>query len=213
MAASGKPSEEAEEPKGFVPPESQPRRAVLIQKKPLAATVSDPDAMRMTKKDGEPADEPVGYVPPGEGRGSRPAGRRVDRTQLDASLSSMVAEEAPRKARVVGWMVSFDFNESGQEFAVREGRNVIGTNRDCDICLFFDKKVSDVHAVLVSRRGKCAIKDEMSTNGVFVNGEDIGPGERSKVVSGDVLKFGISTFKVFLLDPEEVLQLWPTLPA
>ena len=128
------------------------------------------------------------------------------------------AQQAPAAARhlgrVVGWMISFSFNPTGQEYVLREGRNRISKGKDTDISLFYDETVSDPHAVIQYRGGKIAIMDDGSTNGTFVNGEDIGfRGTAHPLVHGDVVKIGQSVFKVFVLDATEMKTLWPHLAS
>lgn len=136
------------------------------------------------------------------GGGGRP------KTQLDEGPSRIVA---PSVTRIVGWLVSFDFNETGQAYDLRAGRTRIGSSRDNDISLFFDQKASGLHATLIWRDGKCAVKDEASTNGTRVNGDDIGIGAVHALNTGDSLTVGASTFLVFLVDAGRSRELWPNL--
>jgi hypothetical protein len=145
---------------------------------------------------------------PGPSGGARPPGFANDPDRGATRL-----EEGQRKARVVGWMISFDFNDTGQEYVFREGRNLVGRDRDCDISLFYDNRVSGKHAIIVYRNGNFTIRDEMSTHGTVVNGEDIGAGQTRALVSGDVVRLGGCMFKVYLLDLAEVRSLWPSINA
>ncbi|MBN2193838.1 MAG: FHA domain-containing protein [Polyangiaceae bacterium] len=131
------------------------------------------------------------------------------RTRLDRNASGAPGAAAEPQRRVVGWMISFDVNESGQEYVIREGRNSVGRARDADISVFYDDLVSANHATIVSRNGELKLRDEMTNNGTFVNGQDIGPGETVPLKHGDVVRVGRCTFKLFILDPAEVAALWP----
>ena len=106
-------------------------------------------------------------------------------------------------------MITFDKNPSGQDYVIRAGRTAVGKSRDSDVSLFYDSMVSDRHATILWRPGVCAVNDELSTNGTFVNGEDIGVNAPKQLKNGDVVKFGGTTFKVFLLDEDERKELWP----
>jgi hypothetical protein len=190
--------------------------AVSKEQNPPPAPSPQKTARRKTVPDSDTDDgpaEPAGYKPSSTAAAptARVSGKGRKMTNIDSDDDDEAAPRAARGSpgRVVGWMVSFDFNDGGQEFPLREGRNRIGRDRDNDICMFYDPNVSEPHAVIVCRGGKATIKDEMSTNGVIVNDEDIGPGEISPLLSGDVLRVGHSTFKVFLLDREEMQRLWP----
>jgi hypothetical protein len=118
----------------------------------------------------------------------------------------------PGTARIVGWMVSYDRNVAGQDYVLRAGRNRIGRGRDNEVSLFFEAKASDTHATLIWRNGNAAVKDEGSTNGTMVNGEDIGIGQVQALQSGDTLTIGGSTFVVFLVDVRMARQTWPQSP-
>lgn len=178
-----------------------------------------------------PGGAPAGYVPvPRETAQAGTAGRR--RTALDADVANPSPEVATRgrtrldrevggqpgaavtpQRRVVGWMISFDVNEAGQEYVLREGRNSLGRARDADVSIFYDDLVSATHATIVCRQGEFKLRDEMTNNGTFVNGVDIGPGATAPLKNGDILRVGRCTFKLFLLDPAEVAALWPHVGA
>jgi hypothetical protein len=130
------------------------------------------------------------------------------RTRLDKD-EARVAGAPQVGRRVVGWMISFDVNLEGQEYVIREGKNTVGRARDADISVFYDDRVSATHATIVYRNGECRLRDEMTNNGTFVNGQDVGPGGTVSLKSGDVLRVGRCTFKLYLLDPGEVTRLWP----
>jgi len=102
---------------------------------------------------------------------SEAAQQRMDRRTLvvppDEAPSSVVS-----KGKLVGWIVSFSVNTDGTDYRLHAGRNVIGANLSCDITLS-DEAVSGVHASIVYRNGHCFIKDELSSNGTFVNGAEL----------------------------------------
>lgn len=122
------------------------------------------------------------------------------------------AAPAPGTARIVGWMVSYDRNVAGQDYVLRAGRNRIGRSRDNEVSLFFEAKASDIHATIIWRNGNAAVKDEGSTNGTLVNGEDIGIAQVQALQSGDTLTIGGSTFVVFLVDLRMARHTWPQSP-
>ena len=163
----------------------------------------------MLDEDATPVGQAPGWNAPVGGGGSN-----RNRTMLDEGGSdpgSPVA--AAKKPRTIGWMVSFDFNPSGQEYSLREGKTTIGRGRNNDCSLFYDGQASDDHAVVIYRAGVCKVKDNASTGGTHVNGEDIGIGEVAELKTGDTLKIGGSTFLVFLLDLQRVKEVWPDLNA
>jgi hypothetical protein len=137
------------------------------------------------------------------------------RTRLDGAstpapnkgaLSRPNSVADPRK--VIGLLLTYDFNPYGQTYTLREGKNTIGRSRDNDISLFFDDTVSDRHATIIYRNGHIAIKDEGSTSGSYVNQEDIGIGEVCKLKERDVVKIGQVRFLSILVTPQEYSKIW-----
>lgn len=95
--------------------------------------------------------------------------------------------------KLVGWLVSYTLDTMGVDFKLYEGRNIIGRDADCSISVD-DNMVSSKHATLLFKTGKYAIKDEMSSHGTFVNGNDIGL-EPCYLQDGDEIKMGKTLFK------------------
>lgn len=86
-----------------------------------------------------------------------------------------VADTTPGygKTRLVGWIVSFTKDPGGNDYRVREGRNVVGSDVHCDIHIPNDRSVSGIHAIIMCRDGKVYIRDNDSMNGTFVEDTDI----------------------------------------
>jgi hypothetical protein len=87
-------------------------------------------------------------------------------------------EAGPKLPRIVGMLLSFSRDPTGEIFPIREGRNTIGSGETkegdvCDILFPEDRKMSGFHAVILYRRGRCFISDQLSTNGTFVNDEEV----------------------------------------
>lgn len=76
------------------------------------------------------------------------------------------------KGKIVGWLVSYTKYADGVDFKLRSGFNRIGAHPACDLVIE-DETVSGSHAVIVYRDGRCLIKDELSRNGTFVNGNEV----------------------------------------
>lgn len=103
------------------------------------------------------------------------------------------------KNRLVGFLVTFSIDPSGQFFEIREGRHVIGKGNDADISIPSDNMLSSRHAVLLYRRGKFLFHDELSTNGSFINGEEAaGDVELNNY---DMLKMGNTEFRFVMANP------------
>ncbi len=93
--------------------------------------------------------------------------------------------------RLVGWVVTFDHNPNGKDFRIYEGRNTFGFGKDNDMVIDFDSSVSTKHLTILFRLGEYLFKDEMSTNGTFLN--DVLSTE-GKLKDGDKIRIGNVTF-------------------
>lgn len=110
---------------------------------------------------------------------SGPAGR--GHTMVDSSpAGSGVARAGGGGRKLTGIVTSFTWSRLGQLFEVRDGRNFVGSgdvssenNRRCDICIADDQIMSSAHFLILCQNGKYIISDNLSTNGTFVNDEQI----------------------------------------
>jgi hypothetical protein len=107
----------------------------------------------------------------------------------EATFSSM-KNTSGRK--LVGWLVSFTMDENGVDFRLYEGRNIIGSDPACDIVVANDHTVSLKHLTILFRMGVYKFKDEMSTNGTFINEEFM---EEGNLIDGDMVKVGNTVFR------------------
>lgn len=98
------------------------------------------------------------------------------------------------KRKLVGWLVTYCLDATGMDFKLYEGRNIIGRNAyECNVVIN-DPRISNVHAVILFRSGKYSIKDNQSSHGTFVNGNDIEL-EPVYLNDGDIIKIGNTTLK------------------
>lgn len=97
----------------------------------------------------------------------------------------------PTSARkLVGWLVSFTITEFGIDFQLYEGQNNIGRDASCTIRITEDASISSKHATILFRNDQFYLRDEMSTNPSFVNGEEVLPGNTVKLNDGDSITIG-----------------------
>jgi len=102
-------------------------------------------------------------------------------------LSSVPGEfEAPPTDEVGAWLVD---PASGREFPIRPGANTIG--RHASDILLTDPSVSRSHAVIYAEDGAYYLEDVGSTNGTFVDGNQVAKGQRIQLASGAQVKFGL----------------------
>ena len=96
-----------------------------------------------------------------------------------------------RKLR--GWIVSFDIEDFGVDYRIIEGKNSIGSGPSCDVTIK-DNQISSLHALILYRKNKFLLSDEMSSNGTLLNGEDLTPREPYELNDGDEFRVGTTTF-------------------
>ncbi|MBR5532875.1 MAG: FHA domain-containing protein [Bacteroidales bacterium] len=121
--------------------------------------------------------------------------RRPTKTEFGEPTDPSAGGDAPRKycRKLVGWLVTYSFDELGQDYKLYEGRNIIGRDEDCNIVVN-DGRVSGKHAVLLFKANKYSITDTQSSHGTFVNDEDI-EFESRYLKDGDVIRMGNTIFK------------------
>jgi len=103
-------------------------------------------------------------------------------------------KKEPRYSRkLVGWLVTYSFDELGVDYKLFEGRNIIGRSIDCNITVN-DGRMSGIHAVLLFRANKYSLTDSQSSHGTFVNDEDIEL-ESRYLKDGDIIRMGNTVFK------------------
>lgn len=95
--------------------------------------------------------------------------------------------------KLVGWLVTYSFDELGVDYKLYEGRNIIGRDVDCNITVN-DGRMSGKHAVLLFRANKYSLTDSQSSHGTFVNDEDIEL-EPRYLKDGDIIRMGTTVFK------------------
>jgi hypothetical protein len=120
-------------------------------------------------------------------------GRDGDKQDSDSTIIHGAGSNTVKR-KLVGWLVSFTLDESGRDFRLFEGKNMLGRNLSNDIRISQDGKISGEHATILYRGNSFHVKDEMATNPSFHNDEEIKPGQTVEVKDGDSLKFGSNTF-------------------
>ena len=93
--------------------------------------------------------------------------------------------------KLVGWLVTFSWSDKGEDYRLYEGRNLLGGDKSSDIVLS-DPAVSSSHCIILFRGDKAKIKDELSSNGTYVNGHEV---EESELNDGDMIRVGKTELK------------------
>lgn len=112
-----------------------------------------------------------------------------------------------RLSPVLGFLVSYDDDENGEVFDLRQGRVIVTCERagHGDYLVINDQTISPMHAILrITAAGEVQVLDQLSEYGTKIQRmgseetEDLS-GERSAVSHGDVLYFGKRSFHVCMV--------------
>jgi len=120
---------------------------------------------------------------------------------VDDKTTLLNPEEIKHKTigrKLIGWLVTFDLNPNGTDYRLYEGKNLIGSSPACDI-IISSPSVSKKHCTILFRHidNKLIIKDELSTNGTFVN--EVLIDENIILKNEDIIKVGNISLKLKLI--------------
>jgi hypothetical protein len=134
----------------------------------------------------------------GSGSSTKSTEDALDRTIIgrtnvgkDGDVKNEVAS-TNQKRKLRGWLVTFDIEDFGIDFKLFEGRNTIGSKSSNDITIQ-DNEVSSLHGLILFKKNKFILTDELSTNGTFLNGEELIPRNTYELNDGDEIKIGNTT--------------------
>jgi pSer/pThr/pTyr-binding forkhead associated (FHA) protein len=83
----------------------------------------------------------------------------------------------------------------GVDYRIYEGSNTIGRDPENTITITKDPTISGEHVNILYRNGKFYIKDKMTANGTYLNGEELEVEKAYDLIDGDLLRFGNTEFK------------------
>ena len=111
-----------------------------------------------------------------------------------SSTTDSSDDKSVKRRKLRAWLVTFDLKdmEYGVDFKIEEGRNTIGKAASSDITID-DNEVSSNHALILCKRDKFMLTDELSSNGTFLNGEDLTPKAVYDLKDGDEIEVGHTT--------------------
>lgn len=116
-------------------------------------------------------------------------------TDADDSPDGDAVSQTPRATRkLTGWLVSFTLDPMGLDYRLYEGNNSIGKAPENTITVTKDSTISSKHATILHKKGKFWIRDEMATNGTYLNNEELEIGQPYEMNDGDELKLGDTVF-------------------
>ena len=111
----------------------------------------------------------------------------------DTSYGDAKDQNKVSRRKLRGWLVSFDIEKFGIDFRIVEGRNIIGSNASSDVTVK-DGEMSSLHALILCKKDKFIITDELSSNGTLLNGADLTPREPYDLNDGDEIIVGTTNF-------------------
>jgi len=91
-----------------------------------------------------------------------------------------------------GWLVVLEGGLQGEDFHLREGRNIIGSSPPCEIQLQ-DEGIEDRHASIRFSSNQWTLTDLDSESGTYLNGKRI---YRHELKDGDKIVIGKSLLRV-----------------
>jgi hypothetical protein len=99
--------------------------------------------------------------------------------------------------RIVGWIISYTLDPMGIDYRIYEGNNSIGRDVSNTIVILKDNAVSARHLTILCKKGQFYLKDEMASNGTFINGTEVEIGSPVSLKDGDEIRLGGSTTFIF----------------
>jgi len=159
-----------------------PPRPTRLEEPPGAG----PATQRTVLQSSAPAPAPSGGA--SEPEPPPPAPPAAPRPAAGASGHGPEGDTRP----LVGVLAAPDAVPGGLLFPLRAGKNRIGGEPRSEIRLDHDPRVSKEHALILHRGGNFYLSDRMSTNGTFLNGEEVDPAtnatrleDRARIRCGD----------------------------
>ncbi len=174
----------------YCPKTTAHRPAPASLDKTRVANTNETAGLDKTKIMQTPSEE-LGSTQPGKGNLAK---TQIFTGDAPTAIPAPLPKPAPAPAnrKLVGWLVSFTIHPNGVDFRLYEGRNTIGSDPSCDIVVSNDAAVSGKHVTILNRMGSFKFKDELSTNGTFIN--DVFE-EEGNLKDGDTIKIGSTLFK------------------
>lgn len=158
---------------------------IQVQQDPTGSTRVSPNVKQQAQGTPQPQPQNVG-----------------SRTTIRRNPAMMGAAVKPGEdgRKLVGFLVTYNRTPMGKAFNIYEGRNYIGRDASCDISIPDDNQMSGKHMLIryLSGNNKFSFKDEMSSNGTYVNKELLDEGELQNY---DIIRVG-STLFIFIAIPQ-----------
>jgi hypothetical protein len=123
---------------------------------------------------------------------------------------SLVKPNPVDNRKIVGVLASYTWRAEGQIFNVREGRTHIGAgnikediaHREVDVRCPDDELMSEDHAMILVQQKKFWIRDLDSTNGTYLNDEQLPPDATVELPNNSEIKVGKTVFTFLKIEPK-----------
>lgn len=127
--------------------------------------------------------------------------RKPSKKTVIINTQGQPVSPALKKGRLVGFLVTYTHDPAGFFYEIRQGRHIIGSSGEADITIK-DDMISSQHAILLYRKGNFFFKDNLSTNGSFVNGKNINVNDTLQLKNYDVIKMGKTKLRLIKIFPD-----------
>ncbi len=137
---------------------------------------------------------------------SATTGAPLDVGIVNAVRGNSVGVVSEKLTPIVGFLVSYDSNPTGEVLELRSGRWIVSSERTTDgnFLIVKDPTVSPLHAILkISDQGEIQVLDQLSEHGTIIkhpDGEDEQlAGSMGRIDHGDTIAFGKKCFHVCIV--------------
>jgi hypothetical protein len=138
----------------------------------------------------------------GTGQSQSDSGTKRDPTRTiiqgvtDDGSKDVITNSQPTR-KIVGWIISYTLDPMGADYRIYEGQNTIGRDIKNSVVIMKDQGVSGTHITILCKKGQFLLKDEMASNGTFINGTEIEIGKPHELKDGDEIRLGATTTFTF----------------
>jgi hypothetical protein len=180
------------------------------QARPLTYKEDTPLPPRPPRPVNVPQSSPAPF-PPSNAQQNRPKAqteyRPIQNPISNSGQAGLTTPAVARDRKVVGVLVSYSWLAEGQVFPIREGRNFIGRDKDCEICILEDQTMSGRNSHITFRQN-FVVGDMVSMTGTDVDGVPIEEQFRS-LPNYSTIRAGSTYFTFIIIKPAAATEASP----
>jgi len=147
-----------------------------------------------------------GFTLQTETKQSVPTGAPIDHGVVQSARQQSVGLATDKLTRIVGFLVSYDKNPTGEVLDLRFGRWIVSSDKTSDgnFLIIKDESVSPLHAIVkITEEGEIQVLDQLSEHGTSIRHKDGDEeklsGSMGTIDHGDKVTFGSREFHVCLI--------------